>query len=85
MINTHKPKNILDRTNLAFVPEGTGEKQYYVGCYQPEDWDHIHDILMQDGTLEDNIPSRSVGCVNSCEHSKTRAIYILDDAEADAI
>ena len=85
MINTHKPKNILDRTNLAFVPEGTGEKEYYVGCYQAEDWDHIHEILMQDGTLEDNIPSRSVGCVNSCDHSKKRAIYILDDAEADAL
>jgi len=84
MINTHKAENRIDRTNLSFVPE-SGKKEYFVGCYQPEDWKHIHELLMQDGTLEDNIPSHCCECVNPCDHSETRAIYLLDDEEAEML
>ena len=44
------------------------KKEYNVGCYTPDDWIHIHEVLMQDGTLEDNIPSDSVECINDYKH-----------------
>jgi hypothetical protein len=58
------------------------KKLYAVGCYTPEDWTYIHEILTKDGTLEDNIPYRDVFCADSKEHSETRSVYLLDDAEA---
>jgi hypothetical protein len=59
------------------------EKKYYtVGTTTPEGWEYLHSILIQDGTLEDNIPSRPVECVDFKDHSPTRAVYLLDDAEA---
>jgi len=84
MIKTTKTPNILDRTNLAFVPE-TGKKEYVIGCLNKEDWESIHAIMMQDGTLEDNLPSHCCECVNECAHSDTRGIYLLDDEEAEQI
>ncbi len=62
------------------------EKKYYVvGAVSPESWDRIHAILMQDGTLDDNIPSRSVECADLKEHSPTRAVYLLTDEEAEQL
>jgi hypothetical protein len=59
------------------------EKKYYtVGTTTPEGWEYLHSILIQDGTLEDNIPSRPVECVDFKDHSPTRAVYLLDEAEA---
>ena len=46
---------------------------------------HVHEILMQDGTLEDNIPSRSVECPSACNHSDVRGIYLLDDEEVQQL
>ena len=83
-ISTEKT-NVLDRTNLTVVPEGTGEKEYFVGCYTKEDWEHIHKVLLEDGTLEDNIPPGAKVCEYECGHSDTRASYMLDDAEAAAL
>ena len=40
---------------------------------------------MQDGTLEDNIPSRHVDCTNHFNHSPTRGTYLLDDIEVEAL
>ena len=57
------------------------KKLYEVGCYTPEDWNYIHEVLTQDGTLEDNIPSRSVDVGNIRDHSGTRAVYLLDEDE----
>ena len=68
--------NVLDRTNLTVVPEGTGEKEYFVGCYTKEDWEHIHKVLLEDGTLEDNVPPGAKVCEYECGHSDTRASYI---------
>ena len=70
---------------LPKVPSGSGKKRYAVGCYTPEDWDHIHKVLMEDGTLEDNIPKDSIECVDDKKISKTRAIYLLDDAEVESL
>jgi hypothetical protein len=58
------------------------KKLYAVGCYTPEDWDYIHEILTRDGTIEDNIPCDCVECADLKEHSPTRAVYLLSDEEA---
>lgn len=57
------------------------KKSYAIGCYTPEDWTYIHEVLVKDGTLEDNIPSRSVEVGDIKDHSETRAVYLLDDDE----
>jgi hypothetical protein len=61
------------------------KKLYEVGCYTPDDWTYIHEVLMQDGTLEDNIPSHSVEVGNIRDHSETRAVYLLDEDEVAAL
>lgn len=62
------------------------EKKYYaVGATTPEGWELVHSILTQDGTLDDNIPSRSVECADLKEHSPTRAVYLLTDEEAEQL
>jgi hypothetical protein len=60
-------------------------KLYAVGCYTAEDWEYIHEILLEDGTLENNIPSESIGCSDLKEHSPTRAVYLLSDEEAEEL
>ena len=62
------------------------EKKYYVvGTTTPESWERVHAILTQDGTLDDNLPSRAVECTDLKEHSPTRSVYLLDDAEAEQL
>jgi len=61
------------------------KKLYAVGCYNPEDWTYIHEVLTQDGTLEDNIPSRAVDVGDVKNHSETRAVYLLDEDEVAAL
>lgn len=62
------------------------EKKYYaVGATTPEGWAFVHTILTQDGTLDDNIPSRPVECADLKEHSPTRAVYLLTDQEAEQL
>lgn len=58
------------------------KKRYAVGCTAPEDWQYIHEVLTQDGTLEDNIPSDAIAVDDLKEHSPTRAVYLLTDDEA---
>ena len=65
--------------------ESGAKKEYGVYCHTKEDWKHVHEILMQDGTLEDNIPSRSVDCPSACNHSDVRGIYLLDDDEVEQL
>ena len=54
----------MEAEGAPFVPEGTGKKRYIVTCKDGSDWNHIHKVLMEDGTLEDNIPSDKCDCVN---------------------
>lgn len=62
------------------------EKKYYqIITKTPEDWKVVHKLLMQDGTLEDNIPERSIECVNDIKHSKTRSTYLMTDDEAELL
>lgn len=62
------------------------EKNHYqIVAKTPEDWKVVHKLLMQDGTLEDNIPERSVECANDIKHSKTRSTYLMTDDEAELL
>jgi len=58
------------------------KKRYAVGCTAPEDWQYIHELLTQDGTLDDNIPSDAIAVDDLKQHSPTRAVYLLTDEEA---
>jgi len=58
------------------------KKRYAVGCTAPEDWQYIHELLIQDGTLDDNIPSDAITVDDVKEHSPTRAVYLLTEEEA---
>ena len=69
------------KKTLPKVPTYGEKKEYVVLCHSKDDWKHIHEVLMQDGTLEDNIPSRSVDCPSSLRHSDVRGVYLLDDDE----
>ena len=83
-----KRKNdfLKERDTWTKVPDHPEDKkEYTVGCYEEDDWKYIHEILMQDGTLEDNIPSRHVDCTNHFNHSPTRGTYLLDDMEVEAL
>ena len=61
------------------------KKEYIVGCYTPDDWTHIHQVLLEDGTLEDNIPPQTVDCVDDYKHSPVRGRYLLNDSEAEKL
>ncbi len=61
-------------------------KNSYVVCVKsPSDWSEIHKLLLLDGTLEDNLPSRACECVDAKEVYDNVATYLLDDEEAEAI
>jgi len=98
MISTNIPEEILElerqlpndfeiyKDSLPKEPtDPDAKKEYTVGCYSADDWHFVHEILMQDGTLEDNIPDHSCECVNDCLHSPTRGIYLLTDSEAEEL
>lgn len=61
------------------------QKYYAVAVTTPEAWDYVHDLLTQDGSLDDNIPARAIECTDLKEHSPTRAVYLMTDAEAAQI
>jgi hypothetical protein len=61
------------------------QKYYTIGVTTPEVWDYVHSILTLDGSLDDNIPARSIVCTDLKEHSPTRAVYLMTDEEAAQI
>ena len=61
-------------------------KNSYVVCVKsPSDWSEIHKLLLLDGTLEDNLPSRACECVDAKEVYDDKATYLLDDEEVEAV
>ena len=53
------------------------EKKYYqIVAKTPKDWKVVHELLMQDGSLEDNIPSSTIECVNEIKHSKIGRAHV---------
>ena len=73
------------KDTLVKEPSGDVKKEYYVGCNDRSDWVFIHEELMKDGSLEDNIPDDSCDCANDCLHSDTRGVYLLTNTEATAL
>lgn len=71
--------------SVEYPTEPEAKKLYAVGCHSAEDWIYIHQILTRDGTLEDNIPCDCIECVDLKEHSETRAVYLLNDEEANEL
>ena len=72
----------------TLVKEPTGEsvkKEYYVGCFDKNDWEFIHEELKKDGSFESNIPSGSCEVVNDCLHSGTTGLYLLNDIEVASL
>jgi hypothetical protein len=61
------------------------QKYYAVGATTPEAWEYVHSVLTQDGSLDDNIPTRPIECADLKEHSATRAVYLMTDEEAKQI
>jgi len=61
------------------------KKEYIVGCFTPDDWTYIHQVLLEDGTIEDNIPPQTVDCVDNYKHSPVRGRYLLNDSEAEKL
>ncbi len=58
------------------------QKYYTVGATTPEAWEYVHSVLTQDGSIDDNIPTRPIECTDTKEHSPTRAVYLMTDEEA---
>jgi hypothetical protein len=58
------------------------QKYYAIGATTPEAWEYVHSVLTQDGSLDDNIPTRPIECTDLKEHSPTRAVYLMTDEEA---
>lgn len=62
------------------------EKKYYVvGTTTSDAWEYVHSVLTQDGSLDDNIPTRKIECADLKEQSLTRAIYLMTDEEAQQL
>lgn len=58
------------------------QKYYAIGVTTPEVWEYVHSVLTQDGSLDDNIPTRAIECTDIKEHSPTRSVYLMTDTEA---
>ena len=84
--NQRKAAFETHKDTLEKEPSGSDvKKEYWVGCYSKDDWEMIHMLLLEDGTLEDNIPNDHVDCPNDCRQSETRAVYLLTDTEVSAL
>jgi hypothetical protein len=62
------------------------DKKYYsIATTTTEAWDYVHSVLTADGSIDDNIPSRPIECIDPKEHSPTRSVYLLTDIEAQQL
>lgn len=61
------------------------KKNYVVSVQNPNDWEYVHELLVTDGTLEDNIPTRSCECTDLQIQNLDRATYLLDDDEVELL
>ena len=71
--------------NLRPIPEGSGEKRYTVVCHTKEGWENIHQLLCDDNTEEDNVPSHSCECCDDSKMIETMGTYMLTDAEVEIL
>ena len=78
-------REFLKKSGEPSVPEGTGKKRYMVVCSNGQDWKSIHELLIKDGTLDDNIPSNSCECCDESKLIDRIGYYLLTDVEVEDI
>lgn len=61
------------------------KKNYVVAVKNPSDWETVHNLLTQDGTLEDNIPSRACECTDEKTWATLTSTYLLDEDEVNLL
>jgi len=62
------------------------EKKYYqLSTYTEKQWDDLNEELINQGRVNNNVPLRSVDCVDDQLHSLTRGTYLLTDLEAEEL
>ena len=71
--------------NLRPIPEGSGEKRYTVVCHTKEGWENIHQLLCDDNTEEDSVPSHSCECCDDSKMIDNMGTYMLTDAEVEIL
>lgn len=71
--------------NLRTIPEGSEEKRYTVVCHTKEGWENIHQLLCDDNTEEDNVPSHHCECCDDIKMIDTMGTYMLTDAEVEIL
>lgn len=71
--------------NLRPIPEGSGEKRYTVVCHTKEGWENIHQLLCDDNTEDENIPSHSCECCDDSKMIDNMGTYMLTDAEVEIL
>ena len=69
---------------LRFVPEGTGPKVYAVICKDKNDWNEIHNYIINENEI-DGIPNRKIECPDECKTCDRMASYEISDAEAEVL
>lgn len=61
------------------------KKLYQISTYTEADWEYVHKILLANGSIDSDIPAAKIECADLKEHSPTRAVYSLTDAEAQQL
>ena len=69
---------------LRFVPEGVGPKVYAVICKDKNDWNEIHNYIIEENEI-DGIPNRKIECSDECKTCDRMASYEISDAEAEQL
>lgn len=70
--------------NFPTVPDD-GEKRYNVICKDGEDWKYIHQLLSEDNTTEENIPTHCCECCNDHVVTECMGTYLLTDDEVELL
>ena len=70
---------------IEYPIDPNSKKLYAVGCDSADDWCCVHNALINNKTIEDNIPHECIECFDLKEHSSTRAVYLLTDVEAEEL
>ena len=70
--------------NFPTVPDD-GEKRYDVICKDGEDWKYIHQLLSEDNTTEENIPTHCCECCNDHVVTECMGTYLLTDDEVELL
>ena len=71
---------------MSTLPEGTGKKNYVVGCESSSDWEYIHTALEHPNwTLDEEIPTEHCDCLNNEKVGSTRGVFSLTDDEVEIL